>query len=153
MHLNPVLLFLFFNVSSGCYWTSKLKKHFHTELKHSAEQARMKKRPSVSLYQCKTTSGCRPCAQSNHLPARMWRFIVVFPPVGRLVGGWESCSKHLFCVFTLYAAALLCLMAGGDHYAPVSENRVERPKLGISGEDWVRVQNKLMTSLHHHHPV
>lgn len=77
-----------------------LKKHRGTELKRFGQEGYHEKRARVSLYQCKTTSGCRPCAQSNHLPARMWRFIVAFPPVGRLVGGRESCSKRLCHVFT-----------------------------------------------------
>lgn len=73
----------------------KAQKTFSHRTKAFRQAGQHEKRPCVSLYQCRTTSGCRPCAQSNHLPARMWRFIVAFPPVGRVVGGWESCSKRL----------------------------------------------------------
>lgn len=31
---------------------------------------------------------------------------------------------------------MLCLIAGGEHHAPLSVNRVERPKLRIPGEDF-----------------
>lgn len=54
-----------------------------------------------------------------------------------MVGGREACSKRLSSVFfSFYAVLMLCLIAGGKHHAPLSGNRVGRPKLGISGEDF-----------------
>lgn len=76
----------------------------------------------------KTTSGCSP--PRNLIISSLACKDLLF----RLPGGEEARSKHLGGIF--HAALMLCLMAGGEHHAPLSGNRAESPKLRIPGEDF-----------------